>query len=377
MTSDNDLQRYVEYLQGQLIAPEWSALHDLDNLKNWLTENRSKLNDILLRQGHDFTSSPVSFIEKAIHKFKPNTKYDLPEPQQIFQSKFQDVQKIAEDIGLKPIRDVLLATSPNAGVSPISRPSSQSHMLFVGHGTMSFCNYWAKVYTALVKAISQYDSKLRILSVTDLENVFKHDPNAIILASRLTIYHAMFGTLMGFGVVAQPSSYLPNRIELLSAMEVFAISHEYAHFVAEERLLQFQGSLDNAKSQELEFFCDRLGIQICHHYGSKHDNFLAFSGSGAIVFFRAMQLHESARELFKNSALCSFNHESESINEHNDDNTHPPFDSRIENLKRQIVQATVDDQRQMVVDFFEEYDRIAIGLNKLVLEILVEVLNVN
>ena len=94
---------------------------------------------------------------------------------------------------------------------------------------------------------------------------------------------------------------LPYRLQLLHAMEVFAVAHEHAHFISEERIPQFTGSLDPSQSQQLEFFCDELGLAISRECESARNNYLLFAGVGALVFFRAIQVCESVRELLVNS----------------------------------------------------------------------------
>ena len=71
-------------------------------------------------------------------------------------------------------------------------------------------------------------------------------------------------------------------------MEVFAVAHEYAHFVSEERIPQFTGSLNASQSRQLEFFCDELGLVISRECEGARNNYLLFAGIGALVFFRAI-----------------------------------------------------------------------------------------
>lgn len=63
-------------------------------------------------------------------------------------------------------------------------------------------------------------------------------------------------------------------------MEIFALSHEYSHFVAHERELKFKDEDGNPFPQGLELFCDAMGLQISRIWGSKNRNWLAFTGVG-------------------------------------------------------------------------------------------------
>jgi hypothetical protein len=125
----------------------------------------------------------------------------------------------------------------------------------------------------------------------------------LILAALLAFAYAAYGSVIGYGQVVQPASYLAYRLQVLRAMEVFVVSHEFAHLVVEEQLPKFQGVLDTETSRDLEYFSDRLALQISRHYGNHEDNFLAFTGIGAILFFRAckcLSLHERSLQPFKN-----------------------------------------------------------------------------
>jgi hypothetical protein len=105
--------------------------------------------------------------------------------------------------------------------------------------------------------------------------------------ARLALHYGFFGTAMGFGEVRQPADFLANRQELLRAMEMFAIAHEYCHFLANERLPEMQG---------VEFFCDALTLQLSRNSTHPVDGWLAFAGIGPFVFFRSFQLCDEARE---------------------------------------------------------------------------------
>ena len=47
----------------------------------------------------------------------------------------------------------------------------------------------------------------RVESAKDLETVFRQDPSGILLAARLCLCYAVFGTTIGFGEAQQPEAY--------------------------------------------------------------------------------------------------------------------------------------------------------------------------
>lgn len=173
--------------------------------------------------------------------------------------------------------------------------------------------------------------------------------------------YGAYGSVIGFGQVIQPASYLGYRLQILRAMEVFVVSHEFAHLVAEERLPKFQGVLDTETSRELEYFCDHLALQISRHYADHEGNFLAFTGM-AILFFRAMEMSEFAREKLAAFHKPSLPTQPGPPAVAQDDSSHPTLSARIGQIKSLAISQTPDDQRPQVAAFIEEYDLIAMSL---------------
>jgi hypothetical protein len=313
-----------------------------------------------LEKSAEFTAgadgpSLVADFERSALGFEPTTRFELPTTKPIFEPILSDVRQTAAKLGIRPVRQIELATSTGTCASPMSRPTSTDHLLFIGLGTSSFCNYWAKCITAVNMAIAPAIGFGCVESAKDLERVFRKDPSGILLAARLCLYYAVFGTMIGFGEVQQPDTYAQYRLQLLQAMEVFAVAHEYAHFVSEERIPQFTGSLDASQSQQLEFFCDELGLVISRECQSARNNNLLFAGIGALVFFRSIQLCESVRELLVESGL-------KDVREKRSSDSHPSHQERIVALKSQVCTKTDADQQREVKQFVDEYDTILVGL---------------
>jgi hypothetical protein len=57
-------------------------------------------------------------------------------------------------ISLRMFLVPLLATPTDSNASPAARPTTADHLLFIGLGTASFCNYWAKCISSVLLAIS-------------------------------------------------------------------------------------------------------------------------------------------------------------------------------------------------------------------------------
>lgn len=359
----NDDHRYIEYLQKQTLDEDWRPAFDSSKWKVWVDKNYDRLEQMAQSTLGLDGSSLVRQFERSVQAFSPTTQFEIPTIQAIFEPILLEVTQAATRLDIRPVRPITIVTSTDACASPISRPTTADHLLFVGLGTSSFCNYWAKCITATVKALGPSIGIRQVESELELERVFHQDPSGILLASRLSLYYAVFGTMIGFGDVQQPESHTSYRLQLLHAMEVFAVAHEYAHFVAEERIPQFSGSLDTHQSQQLEFFCDELAFVLGRECESARNNPLIFAGIGAVVFFRAIELCESVRDFLVNSGLKGARGKHSS-------GSHPFPEERIVAIKSHIFTKTAADQRIEVKQFVEEYDTILRGITTLVVTAL-------
>jgi hypothetical protein len=163
----DDLYRYIESLQRQLQTPGWEEFHSLSRMKTWFAENSIKFDGELEPQYSDI-GSPAAHLEKLLSEFEPRTRFDSPLTQATFGPLLAGITLAAERIGIKVSRTVHLATSTDVSASPAARPTEGPHYLFIGLGTSSFCNYWAKAFTAVIRALANDNPLRRSLNRTRL-----------------------------------------------------------------------------------------------------------------------------------------------------------------------------------------------------------------
>ena len=180
-------------------------------------------------------------------------------------------------------------------------PTTGQHLLFIGLGTSSFCNYWAQVVTSVVTAVPFAHGFEKVTGADDVRKLLRSDPTGVALAGRLALHYAAFGTAIGFGEVKAPN--LPYRVQLSDAMETFAVAHEYSHFVAEEQSPALGSALKADDSRKLERFCDALAILICRDCANPRQNLVGFAGVGATTLLWAVDLCRRIRALLLTSAF--------------------------------------------------------------------------
>jgi hypothetical protein len=358
----DETDRYREWRQRSLLTEGWEEVFDYRRLKDWVNENGERLRAGARATLGDTASAYEDHFANTVENFSPNSKYDLPMTDEIFRPLFNEVSECAREIGLQPIREVELVTSTSISPTPFSLSTTGTHQLFIGLGTSSFCNYWAKAYTAVVRAVAAGGN--RVTSYNDLIAGLSENPGGLLLATRLCLYYAATGTLLGFGEVEQPPDYLSYRMELLRAMKVFALSHEYGHFLADEQGLEFADESGEASPQGLEFFCDLMGLQLSHVWGAKNNNWLAFTGVGGLAFFRAVDTCRSCTAELADSGLITTLRTPPRARGDAVADSHPPVGERAEKLIGWVLDRTEHDQRAAVESFFREFDIICTAIRE-------------
>lgn len=363
----DDSDRYREALQKSLLSDGWGDAFDHGRLKEWLSKNEGRLRGNAQALLGESDAAHKAYC-KAIDDFVPKSRYDLPSTEGIFRPLLDEVIQCAGSIGLKPIRNVELVTSTSISPTPFARPTTGIHQLYVGLGTSAFCNYWAKAYTAIVKAIPASGPPFeRITEAKQLRTHLSKNPQGLILSARLSLYYAATGTVLGFGEVEQPLDYFPYRMQLLQSMEIFAVAHEYAHFVADERGIRFVDETGEAFPMGIEYFCDAVGLRISREWGSKNDNWLAFTGAGGLAFFRAIETCSNCASAVASDRGTPARPATRATG---DDASHPPVNERALTLIKRSVDTTAVDQREAVEDFLTEYNVVCTTMGTYVLELV-------
>lgn len=354
----SDEERYIQYLQENLLSDGFDDYFiNLSSIKN------------LEQLGNTFSNwkniypEQVRQIEAKFQLFTPKTLYDNFFAKEYFSAKLVQLEAALKTLGITLKGSISVENSTSAAPTPFARPTSGNHLLFAGAGTMSFCNYWAKIITDIIFNYKTFNKNQRIISSYQIRDCFKRDPNLIVQCSKLCLRYACYGTLLGFGEVIQPIDQLTYRSALVDAMETFIISHELSHFVAEERFSdKYKGNISPEDCLALESFCDELGLQLSREC-DKDSNWLTFCGIGALVFFSTYGLCEETRNLIEEKYINE-----NSIYTQTDD--HPTIKNRIDTLKFNIVSKTPLDQQEKVESFFNEYSLLLDVIKTETLEII-------
>lgn len=355
MTISDDLNRYVEYLQRQLITPETEDLANSE--RAWFLENRERIRLELQEMSAKFdgeADQPFKRLERSIADFKPTTAYDSFHAKGIFLPIVERIRGYMRKGGIQLKSDIIFASSPAVGPNAVSRPSAGGHMLFVGRGTFAFCNYWAKVFTDIMAELRDRATEpYRRLSRDDVREILQEEPvGGLVLM--MAMYYAARGTLIGFGRVEQPEERHLGRAAMVTAMETFVVGHEIHHFVAEEAYPETGGLSKTATEKDLETACDIFALSMCTVYGAEDDNPFALLCTGPLQLFWAIKICEDARS----KILGLEPHVSA---------THPPLEERIALIPKLVSEVCRPENREGYLAAITEANDMAAAVHSFVM----------
>jgi len=290
----SEIIRYVSYLQRSLANKDIPFV-DQSAWVKLVIENADRLREI--PSPPSLTAAEIEGHYLDLIAFQPETEFETASNAGIFRPLVEEISAIATELGIGLSQPVIAANLPDIGIGPVSRPSSENPMIFVGMGTSTFCNYWSKIYATFFSGLAIASDKKR--PERSAEKALSQMPMLVLLTAKLCLYYAFTGTTMYFGQMKAPPSLHPLRAELLRAMELFVIAHEFAHLHFEEKYLFLQGNSDPNLIRKLEYECDKIALALCRNCGAKTENWSAFSGAGAFLFFEAVKISYYARDLIR------------------------------------------------------------------------------
>lgn len=285
-------QRYIEYFQRQLVRDGSDGFWQ--GQKAWFDQNRTAIAEQYLKTIKS-RDGKASALADSILAHQDQGEYDNFFAHQIFEPLVRKAIDLCCEGGFPLRNPVKFVNSPGLEPSPAALPSSAEHVLFMGQGTFSFCNYWSKIFSSAMAEIGslppeEHKSPEAMLSKLKQGRV-------LVDATHLAVRYAYFDSLLGFGRVDQPQEIMGFRVLLVNAMEIFVVGHEIGHLLGHEAHPETQGIPPgtDAKSHELE--CDAVGLAISTVYGVREENAFAFQLIGPLLFFYALRTCDQVKEI--------------------------------------------------------------------------------
>lgn len=292
-SSDDEAERlrYLNYLQGTLIRAGTEQF--LADHKQWFEENRTRLaqqfDEVMGAYG-----STQSALDNPYLAYQDRTAHDSVFARQIFTPILDRALAAAAKLGLSIKRPVVWANAPSVEPSPVGLASTDTHMLFVGQGTSSFCNYWSKVYAAVIYCIATLPEGHR--TPEDWTQAVGTNP-ITLTALKLLFRYLRSESLMGFGEVKQGPHLMSYRVMLCRSMETFVVGHELGHFCLHEAHPETNGVPPGRTLKDVELLCDAMGFAITSAVGEAKGDDVSKHLIGPLLLFYTLRLHEEADEI--------------------------------------------------------------------------------
>lgn len=285
----DDHNRYTDYFQRSLLSE--GAESYWAGYREWFESNRAAIGARL----SEIEGKSESRLSRSILNHIDDGPLDDAMAKTIFQPLLTRALKIGKDGYSFPKNSVRLASSPALDPSPAALPSEFEHVLFIGQGTLRFCNYWAKIFTRSLMALS---STANLDGLSDEQIVAELTKSGVVAdAFKLASRHALHGTVLGFGRLDQPENQTAFRVMLLNAMEMFIVGHEVGHFITNEMHPETAGLAPGKTARDLELDCDSIGFSICSIYGRDEENEFAVQLLGPILLFLSLDLCDEVKSI--------------------------------------------------------------------------------
>lgn len=290
---EKDDQRYIEYFQRHLLR---------EGSDEFIRAQATRLDserEILVARHKDLLESENSSLENLQRDaltYQGKSYLDCFFSERIFNPLIEKTLSICKEAGIEQKLPVRFANSPSLDISPAALPSTATHILFAGHGTSTFCNYWSKIFSE-----SLFEASSLTLSTGKWDPIAYSDKikgtSITTTATSLAIFYSLNETLLGYGKLEQEEKFLLNRTLLLNAMKVFVIGHEIAHFSYHEDHPDTCGIRPGNSNKDLEMECDGIGLAICTVYGLNEANTFTTNFIGPLMLLYAISLCEKIKTI--------------------------------------------------------------------------------
>jgi hypothetical protein len=289
-----------------------------------------KLEDIIEAYGlpSEFSAQLKSrYVENL--KSAPQTSPGVdPHAEWILDNLRKRIEAACDKVPSLGARSVVTGIEPTLGVfaSRMGVIMTDTSVVTVGSQVFRFCNVVSKalVQTVMVDPLG-WDN------LDDTESMrmrLRARPDVLTYWFQVIASFSMLGTSVYVPFKIPPAPLLGLRMEILEALEVFAIAHEYAHHILKHGRLQ-AASPDSGKdgaAWEEEFEADTLAIAVSQMVTGHqpNENVLMVSGVGMVVFLNTLRMLDEARQLLGMTAGTVASHGS-----------HPSPADRLNHVDRQ------------------------------------------
>lgn len=237
------------------------------------------------------------------------------------------IESACGSLGLELRGGVVTGMIQKSGFEASQRPVAftEAGLVVVNEHFTAFCHVLTK---ALVRSLIVTDEGERLAMSTNADAMLQRVQADEHLLAYWKAFFAFFVTLDTTLSRVEPMPHETRgvHVDLLLAIELFVLAHEYAHHIRAHGRVGEAGSHTTNQLDALnEFEADGLAMLICRYLGaySKPQNFLCVAGVGAVVVLSAMEGIYTGRSIVRDGK------EERQLSE-----SHPPLEYRLDFLSK-------------------------------------------
>ena len=227
--------------------------------------------------------------------------HDEPLTRSIMKSLCEEIEGACRGLGVPLRSGVAYGSTASMETEAARYPVffTEASIITFSLGFISFCSHASKLI-AMSLPHRIVDKGVHVFF--EVESVFEHINSNQDLKRQWTELIGAYA--FGSGPIIVPSLPISGppaltRIQLLAAMERFAIAHEYAHHVADHGKRDTASGEEDRRGKSEEYAADFFAVRICRHLevtGAAR-NFHLLSGTGAVLLLKCLECVRRTRQI--------------------------------------------------------------------------------
>lgn len=286
-----------------------------EQMQKWFEADGGILSELAARTlGEANYEGIVEGLKKEIAETDLVSPYDEPLTRTILKILCEEVETACHELGIPLRSGVAYGSTASMATEAARYPVffTEASVISFSLGFLSFCSHASKlIATSLPHESVGTSFRIRF----DVDSVFAHINSGKDLKRRWTELIGAYA--FGAGPTIVPSQEISGapaltRIQLLAAMERFAIAHEYAHHVADHGKRETVSAEGDDLGKSEEYQADFFSVRVCRYLESKEAarNFHLASGTGAVLLLKCLECVRRARRVLEHGddVVASDNH---------------------------------------------------------------------
>jgi len=298
---NNEELKAAEDLRKQLQERE-GAIKPVGDVQKWFESDSGILSELATETlGEAHYESIVEDLRTSVAATELVSPYDEPLTRTIMKSLCEEVEGACRELEIPLRSGVAYGTTPSMGTEA-ARYSvffTEASIITFSLGFISFCSHASKL---IAMSLPHKPAHNGFHVLFDVDDVFEHINATSDLKRKWTELIGAYAFGSGPTIVPSPPiSGAPalTRIQLLAAMERFAIAHEYAHHIADDGKRDVVSAQPDELGKIEEHGADFFAVRICRYLDAKVAvrNFHLMSGTGAVLLLKCLECVRRARQI--------------------------------------------------------------------------------